>query len=74
MIEGELRRWGKFLSKVDKVVDAAYEFRNKDCNVRDHSSKDIAHSDSRVSSNLKLPRNELSKFKGNVLKLQDFCD
>ena len=74
MIEEELRRWGKFLREVDKAVEAAYELPNKDCDVGDHSARDIAHSDSRVSSNLKLPRIELSKFNGNVLKLQDFCD
>lgn len=59
MIEEELRRWGKFLREVDKAVEAAYELLNKDCDVGDHSSRDIAHSDSRVSSNLKLPRIEL---------------
>ena len=53
-------------------MDAAYEFQNKDCNVRDHSSKDIAHSDSRVPSNLKLPRIEWPTFYGDVLKLQNF--
>ena len=42
MIEEELRRWGKILSEVDKAVDAAHESLNKDCNVGDHSWKDIA--------------------------------
>lgn len=74
MMEEELRRWGKILSEVDKAVDAAHEFLNKDCDVGDHSSKDIAHSDSRVSSNLKLPRIELPKFNGDVLKFQNFWD
>ena len=64
MIEGELRRWGKFLSKVDKAVDAAYEIKIAMC------EKDIAHSGSRVSSNLKLPRVEWPTFNGDVLKLQ----
>ncbi|XP_068756894.1 uncharacterized protein [Montipora capricornis] len=74
MIEEELRRWGKILSEVDKAVDAAHEFLNKDCDVGDHSSKDIAYSDSRVSSNLKLPRIEFPKFNGDVLKFQNFWD
>ena len=55
-------------------MDAAHEFINKDCDVGDHSSKDIAYSDSRVSSNLKLPRIELPKFNGDVLKFQNFWD
>ena len=72
MIGEELRRWGKILSDVDKAVDAAHEYLNKDCDVGDHSSKDIAYSDSRVASNLKLPRIELPKFTGDVLKFQIF--
>ncbi|XP_068741701.1 uncharacterized protein [Montipora capricornis] len=77
VIEEELRRWGKILSEVDKAMDAAHEFLNKDCDAMrlgDHSSKDIAYIASRISSNLKLPRIELPKYNGNVLKFQNVWD
>ena len=69
MIEEELRRWGDLLRVVDKTIDVAHEYLQKDCKVEDHqSSKENTHTDSRQSSSLKLPRIELPKFNGDVLK------
>ena len=42
--------------------------------MEDQSSKENTHTDSRQSSNLKLPRIELPKFNWDVLKSQNFWD
>ena len=75
MIEEELRRWGDLLCVAGKAIDVAHEYLQKDCKVEDHqSSKENTHTDSRQSSSLKLPRIELLKFNGDVLKFQNFWD
>ena len=75
MIEEELRKWGDLLRVVDKAIDVAHEYLQKDSKVEDHqSSKENTHTDSRQSSSLKLPRIELPKFNGDVLKFQNFWD
>ena len=51
---------------IDQALDAAYEYLNKECN-----SKGSVHKDSHQSSNLKVPRIELPKFGGDVLKFQN---
>ena len=56
MIEEELRKWGDLLRVVDKAIDVAHEYLQKDSKVEDHqSSKENTHTDSRQSSSLKLP-------------------
>ena len=47
MIEEELRRWGDLLRVVDKAIDVAHEYLQKDCRVEDQSSKENTHTDSR---------------------------
>ena len=42
--------------------------------MEDQSSKQTTHNESRQRSNLKLPRIELPKFNGDVLKFQNFWD
>jgi len=59
---------------VDKAIDVAHEYLQKDCRVEDQSSQENTHTDSRQSSNLKLHRIELSKFNWDVLKFQNFWD
>ena len=50
MIEEELRRWGDLLPVVDKAIDVAHEYLQKDCKVEDHqSSKENTHTESRQS-------------------------
>ena len=46
MIE-ELRRWGDLLRVVDKAIDVAHEYLQKDFRVEDQSSKENTHTDSR---------------------------
>ena len=46
MIE-ELRRWGDLLRVVDKAIDVAHEYLQKDCRVEDQSPKENTHTDSR---------------------------
>ena len=55
---------------IDQALDAAHEYLNKECNSEEQSPKGSVHNDSHESSNLKLPRIELS----NVLKFQNFWD
>ena len=73
-IENELCCWREFLDGIDEALDAAHEYLNKKCNSEEQSSKGIVHKDSHQSSNLKLPRIELPKFSGDVLKFQNFWD
>lgn len=76
-IEDELHSWREFLDMIDKAVDAAHEYLNKESNLEDQSSKGSvhkSHKDSHQPSNLKLPRIELPKFNGDVLKFQNFWD
>ena len=73
-IENELCCWREFLDEIDQALDAAHEYLNKQCNSEEQSSKGSVHKDSHQSSNLKLPRIELPKFSGDVLKFQNFWD
>ena len=73
-IEEELRSWKGLLDVIDKAVDSTHEYLSKESKVKDQSSQESAHTESRQSSNLKLPRIELSKFNGDVLKFQNFWD
>ena len=73
-IEEELCSWMGLLDVIDKAVDSAYEYLSKESKEEDQSSQESAHTKSRQSSNLKLPRIELPKFNGDVLKFQNFCD
>ena len=73
-IENELCCWREFLDEIDQALDAAHEYLNKQCNSEVQSSKWSVHKDSHQSSNLKLPRIELPKFSGDVLKFQNFWD
>ena len=73
-IENELCCWREFLDEIDQDLDAAHEYLNKKCNSEEQSSKGSIHKDSHQSSNLKLPRIELPKFSGDVLKFQNFWD
>ena len=73
-IEEELHRWKGLLDAVDKAVDLAHECLNRESKVEEKSSKESTHNESRQSSNLKLPRIELPKFNGEVLKFQNFWD
>ena len=57
---------------IDQVLDAAHEYLTKESNSEEQSSKGSVHKDQ--SSNLKLPRIELPKFSGDVLKFQNFWD
>ncbi|KAJ7378903.1 hypothetical protein OS493_019594 [Desmophyllum pertusum] len=73
-IEDELHSWRELLDMIDKAVDAAHEYLNKESNLEDQSSKGSvhkSHKDSHQPSNLKLPRIELPKFNvltGNALQ------
>ena len=71
-IEDEVSCWSKFLDRIGRAVDAAYEYLNKESNSNEQSSKGSVEKDSHQSSNLKLPRIELPKFHGDVLKFQNF--
>ena len=62
------------MDALDKAVDLAHEYLNKESKVEDQSSKESTLNESRQSTNLKLPRIELPKFNGDVLKLQNFWD
>ena len=73
-IENELCCWREFLDEIDQALDAAHEYLNKESNSEEQSSKGSVHKDSHQSSNLKLPRIELPKFSGDVLKFQNFWD
>ena len=73
-IENELCCWRKFLGEIDQALDAAHEYLNEECHSEEQSSKGSVHKDSHQSSNLKLPRIELPKFSGDVLKFQNFWD
>ena len=73
-IENELCCWREFLDEIDQTLDAAHEYLNKQCNSEEQSSKGSVHKDSHQWSNLKLPRIELPKFSGDVLKFQNFWD
>ena len=73
-IEEELRSWKGLLDVIDKAVDSAHEYLSKESKVKDQSSQESAHTESRQSSNLKLPKIELPKFNGDVLKFQNFWD
>ena len=73
-IENELCCWREFLGEIDQALDAAHEYLNEECHSEEQSSKGSVHKDSHQSSNLKLPRIELPKFSGDVLKFQNFWD
>ncbi|XP_067047748.1 uncharacterized protein [Acropora muricata] len=73
-IENELCCWREFLSEIDQALDAAHEYLNEECHSEEQSSKGSVHKDSHQSSNLKLPRIELPKLSGDVLKFQNFWD
>ena len=73
-IEEELRSWKGLLDVIDKAVDSAHEYLSKESKVKDQSSQESAHTESRQSSNLKLPRIELPKVNGDVLKFPNFWD
>ena len=73
-IESELCCWREFLGEIDQALDAAHEYLNEECHSEEQSSKGSVHKDSHQSSNLKLPRIELPKFSGDVLKFQNFWD
>jgi len=62
------------LDRIGRAVDAAHEYLNKESNSIEQSSKGSVEKDSHQSSNLKLPRIELPKFHGDVLKFQNFWD
>ena len=62
----------EFLDEIDQALDAAHEYLDKECNLEKQSSKGSVHKDSHQSSNLKMPRIELPKFSGDVLKFQNF--
>ena len=72
--ENELCCWREFLDGIDQALVAAHEYLNKKCNSEKQSSKGSVHKDNHQLSNLKLPRIELPKFSGDVLKFQDFWD
>ncbi|KAL9954332.1 hypothetical protein ACROYT_G041854 [Oculina patagonica] len=73
-IDDELSRWREFLDMIDRAVDAAHEYLNKESSSNEQSSKGSVQKDNPQSSNLKLPRIELPKFNGDVLKFQNFWD
>jgi len=73
-IENELCFWREFLDEIDQALDVAHEYLNKECNSEEQSSKGSVNKNSHQSSNLKLPRIELPKFSGAVLKFQNFWD
>ena len=62
------------MGEIDQALDAAHEYLNEECHSEEQSSKGSVHKDSHQSSNLKLPRIELPKFSGDVLKFQNFWD
>ena len=72
--ENELCCWREFLGEIDQALDAAHEYLNEECHSEEQSSKGSVRKDSHQSSNLKLPRIELPKFSGDVLKFQNFRD
>ena len=73
-IEEEPRSWKGLLDVIDKAIDSAHEYLSRESKVEDQSSQESAHTESRQSSNLKLPGIELPKFNGDVLKFQNFWD
>ena len=73
-IENELCCWREFLGEIEQALDAAHEYLNEECHSEEQSSKGSVHKDSQQSSNLKLPRIELPKFSGDVLKFQNLWD
>ncbi len=72
MADDELSCRRGFLDRKDQAVDAAYEYLNKESNLKEQSSKGCVQKNSHQSSNRKLPRIELPKFNCDVLKLQNF--
>ena len=71
-MEDELSCWREFSDRIHQAIDAAHEYLNKECN-SEHKGGSV-HKDSHQPISLKLPRIELPKYDGDMLKFQNFWD
>jgi hypothetical protein len=69
-VEDEARAWIHYLNYVDEVIDIAQAYLSKN---NESNNSAMATSDN-LKSNLKLPKLELPKFYGDVMKFQNFWD